>query len=134
MWINQRRWKVHFNFEFAKLRTLRALKLTCLTRHWYALSAPVRLNTHHKAPYANFFVLCCVVSIVRYGLTPKNLGKAIRRHFIPLKVIKYASNVIDSYLYNIIIKDLDKEKQVLRRVKNNISKSHFQEKWKKQDP
>ena len=54
-------------------------------------------------------VLCCVVSIVRYDLRVKNSRKATGLDFIPLKVIKFASNVIDSYLYN-IIKDLEKNK------------------------
>ena len=97
--------------------------LPIVDTHFTRLCAFILINK----PLTRIF-LSCVVSIVRYSLTTKNLGKAIRRHFIPLKVIKYASNVIDSYLYNIIIKDLDKEKQVLRRIKNNISKSHFQEK------
>ena len=47
---------------------------------------------------------CVVVSIVRYGLRLKNPRKATAPDFIPLKVIKFASNVIDSHLYNIIIK------------------------------
>ena len=57
-----------------------------------------------------FFVLCGVVSIVRYGLRLKNPRKATGLDFIPLKVIKFASIVIDSHLYNIIIKGLDKNK------------------------
>ena len=51
-----------------------------------------------------------VVSIIRYGLRLKNPREATGPDFIPLKVIKFASNVIDSYLYNIIIKDLEKNK------------------------
>ena len=51
-----------------------------------------------------------VVSIVRYGLRLKNLRKATGPDFIPLKVIKLASSVIDSHLFNIMIKDLEKNK------------------------
>ena len=54
------------------------------------------------------FLSCVVVSIVRYGLRLKNPRKATGPDFIHLKVIKFASNVIDSHLYNIIIKDLEK--------------------------
>ena len=68
-----------------------------------------------------------VVSIVRYNLRLKNSRKATGTDFIPLKLIKFASNAIDSHLYNIIITDLEK-KQVLRGAKNSISKTHFQEK------
>ena len=53
---------------------------------------------------------CVVVSIVRYGLRLKNPRKATGPDFIPLKVVKFASNVIDSYLHNNIIKDLEKNK------------------------
>ena len=53
---------------------------------------------------------CVVGSIVRHGLRFKNPKKATGPDFIPLKVIKFASNVIDSHLYNIIIKDLEKNK------------------------
>ena len=53
---------------------------------------------------------CAVVSIVRHGLRLKNPRKATGPDFIPLKNIKFASNVIDSHLYNIIIKDLEKNK------------------------
>ena len=55
------------------------------------------------------FVLCCVVSIVSYGLKLKNPRKATSPEFIPLKIIKFASNIIGSQLYN-IIKDLEKNK------------------------
>ena len=50
-----------------------------------------------------------VVSIIRYGLRLKNPREATGPDFIPSKVIKFASNIIDSYLYN-IIKDLEKNK------------------------
>ena len=56
------------------------------------------------------FVLRCVVSVVRYGLRLENPRKATGPDLIPLKVIKFASNVINSYLYNILIKDLEKSK------------------------
>ena len=71
------------------------------------------------------FLSCVVVSIVRYTLGLKNPRKATSPDFIPLKFIKFASNVIDSHLYNIIIKDLEK-KQVLRGAKTSISKTQFQ--------
>ena len=51
----------------------------------------------------------CVVSIVRYSLRLKNPRKAIGPDFAPLKCIKFASNVVDTHLYN-IIKDLEKNK------------------------
>ena len=54
--------------------------------------------------------MCCVVSIVRYGLRLKNPRKATGPDFIPLTVIKFASDVINSHLHNIIKKDLEKTK------------------------
>ena len=39
---------------------------------------------------------------MRYGSRLKNPRKATGPDLIPLKVIKFASNVIDSHLYNII--------------------------------
>ena len=56
------------------------------------------------------FLSCVVVSLVKYGLRVKNPRKATVPDFIPLKVIKFASNVIDYHLYNIIIKNLEKNK------------------------
>ena len=56
------------------------------------------------------FLSYFVVSIVKYCLRLKNPRKATGPDFIPLKVIKFASNVIDSHLYNIIMKDLEKNK------------------------
>ena len=53
---------------------------------------------------------CDVVLIVKYCLRLKNRRKATGPDFFPLKVIKFASNVIDSQLYNIIKKDLEKNK------------------------
>ena len=53
---------------------------------------------------------CVVVSVVRYSLRLKHPRKATDPDFIPLKFIKFDSNVFDSYLYNIIIKDLEKNK------------------------
>ena len=56
----------------------------------------------------------------------KNPRKATGPDFIPLKVIKFASNVIDSHLYNIIIKDLEKskysEKPKTASVRSNFKK------------
>ena len=77
----------------------------------------------------HLFLSCVVVSIVRYGLRLKNPRKAAGADFVPLKVIKYASDVIDSHFCN-IIKNL--KKKVLRKAKNIISKTHFQENRKKQ--
>ena len=59
------------------------------------------------------FLSCVVVSIVRYALRLKNPRKVTGPDFIPLKFIKFASNVIDSHLYNIIIKDLEEPKTAL---------------------
>ena len=42
--------------------------------------------------------------------TLKKHRKATGLDFTSLKVIKFASNVIDSHLYNIVIKDLEKSK------------------------
>ena len=64
-----------------------------------------------------FFVLCSVVLIVSYALRLKNPRKATGLDFTPLKVIKFASNVIDSHLYNITIP---------RRAKKSMSKTYFQ--------
>ena len=56
------------------------------------------------------FVFFCVTSILRYDLRLKKPRKATGPDFIPLKVIKFASNVIGFHLHNIILKDLDKNK------------------------
>ena len=64
------------------------------------------------------------ISLIKKSLTP---AKAISPDCIPLKVITFASNVVDSHLCNIILKDLEK-KQVLRKSRNSISKTHFLEK------
>ena len=64
----------------------------------------------------------CVVSIVRYGLRLKNPRKDIGPDFNPLKVIKFASNVNNSHIYNTIIKDL---KKVLRSVKTVLGRPIF---------
>ena len=53
---------------------------------------------------------CIVVSIVKYGLRRKSPRKATGPDFISLNVIKFASNVINSHLHNIIIKDLQKNR------------------------
>ena len=45
-----------------------------------------------------------------YGVRRKNPRKATSPDFIPLKVMKFASVVINFHLYNIIIKDLEKSK------------------------
>ena len=97
----------------------------------YVPYAPARLYLPISALCA-FFLSCVVVSIVRYTLRLKNFRKATAPDFIPLKFIKFASNVIDSHIHNIIIKDLEKNKYILRGAKNSINKTHFQEKWKKQ--
>ena len=41
---------------------------------------------------------------------PQDPRKATGPDFIPLKFIIFASNVIDSHLYNITMKDLEKSK------------------------
>ena len=88
----------------------------------------LRAFTHMNKCFTRlFFVLCCIASIAGNGLRLKNPRKATGPGFIPLKVIKFASNVIDSHLNNNIITYLEK-KQVLRRDKNSIGKTHFQEK------
>ena len=55
------------------------------------------------------FLFCVVISIVRYSLRLKKHRKATGPEFIPLKIIRFFSNVIDSHLCN-IIKDLEKNK------------------------
>ena len=99
---------------------LRALPI--INRRLTRLRAFTLMNKCFTRP---FFVLCCVVSIARNGLRLKNPRKATGPDFIPLKVIKFASDVIDSHLYNIVTY---LKKQVLRRDKNSIGKTHFQEK------
>ena len=107
-----------FGNESTRLRDLRAL----------APNAPAHLRSYASYPsliralrarvpllspisaLRAFFVLCCVVSIVRYSLRLENPRKATGPDFISLKVIKFASDVINSHLYNIIIEDLEKNK------------------------
>ena len=88
--------------ESAKLRALRALAPYPSLIRACAPSLTNKRLTHLFLPF--------VVSIVRYGLKLKNPRKATGPDFIPLKVIKFASNVIDSHLYNIIIKNLENNK------------------------
>ena len=59
-----------------------------------------------------FFGLVLLLQLLLqlHGLRLKNPRKATGPDFITLKVIKFALNVIDSHLYNIIIKDLEKNK------------------------
>ena len=116
-------------FSINKILLVRLLNCapTHLTHYWYApyASACLRalpiINTHLSALRAcaplltnkrltRLFLSCVVVSIVRCGLRLKNPRKATGLDFIPLKVIKFALNVIDFHLYNIIIKDLEKNK------------------------
>ena len=72
----------------------------------------------------NYAEKSCVVSIVRYSLRLKNPRKPTGLDLIPVKFIKFASNVIDPHLYNILIKDNKKKSH------NSISETHFQEKIK----
>ena len=94
------------------IRALRACAPTPLIHHYYA---PARLRTLRACAslltnmrLTRLFWSCAVVSIVRYTLRLKNPRKATGPDFIPLKFIKFASKVIDSHLYNIVIKDLEK--------------------------
>ena len=119
--------------ESAKLRVLIVLAPACLIHHWYAPYVPVRLRAYAHYPsliracapmrltrlraftltnkcFMRLSLSCVVVSIARYGLRLKSLRKATSPDYVPLKVIKFSSNVIDSYLYNIRIKDLEKSK------------------------
>ena len=69
-------------------------------------------------------MLCCFN--LRYDLRLKNPRKATDLDLIPAKFIKFASNIIDSHLYTIVIKDLEENK----KSQNSISETHFQEKIK----
>ena len=76
--------------------------------------------------------LPCVVLFVRYGLRLKNPRKAAGPDFIPLKVIKFDSNVIDSHLYHIIIKDLEKkhsEEQKTAAVRSIFKKNEIKKQY-----
>ena len=75
----------------AKLRTLHALPIIN-TR--LRACAPLLTNKH----FTHLFLSRVVVSIVRYALRLKNPRKVASPDFITLKVIKFASNVIDSHL------------------------------------
>ena len=61
------------------------------------------INTHlcaftHNKRLTRLFLSCVVASIVKYGLRLKKPRNATGPDFIPLKVTKFASNVIDSNL------------------------------------
>ena len=111
------------------IRYLGACAPARLTHHYHTSYAPTRFTCLRAFTLTNkclsrlFFLLCCVVSIVRYDFRLKNPRKATGPDFIPLKVIKFASNVINSHLCNIIIKDLEKYKH--SENKNSISKTHL---------
>ena len=77
-----------------------------IDRRLMSLHAFILTNKH----LTRLFLSCVVVSIIKYSLRLKNPRKATGPDFIPLEVIKFASNVIDSYLYNNITKDLEKYK------------------------
>ena len=100
------------NFTHHMHKCHRVCLITHLARPWdYApypsLPAPEHLHTLRPllSPISGlsvfFFVFSCIVSIVRYGVRLKNPGKATGPDSIPLKVIKFASNVIEDY--NIVI-------------------------------
>ena len=99
-----------------RLCALRAVRALRAFAPWFSPISALRA----------FFVLCCVVSIVRYGLRIKNPREATDLDLIPAKFIKFASNIIDSHLYTIVIKDLEENK----RNQNSISETHFQKKIK----
>ena len=58
----------------------------------------------------SFFVLSSVISVVRCGLKFKSLRESLDPDFISLKVTKFAWNVINSHVFNVITKDLEKIK------------------------
>ena len=90
------------------IRALRALHILNTRLRSYVHYAPAFTFTNKR--FTRLFLSCVVVSIVKYGLRLKNPRKATRPDFILVKVIKFASIVIDSHLYNIIIKNLEKNK------------------------
>ena len=87
--------------ESAKLRAFRALA---------PYPSLIRAFTLTNKRLTRLFLSSVVVSIVKYGLRFRNPRKATGPYFIPLKVIKFASIVIDSHLYNIITEDLEENK------------------------
>ena len=56
------------------------------------------------------YYLVLLFQFLRYYLRFKNPRKSTGPDFISLKVIEFALNVIDSHLYTIITKDLEKNK------------------------
>ena len=75
---------------------LRALPIINRCQRLRALRACTPLLTNKRLTC--LFLSCVVVPIVRYGLRLKNPREATGPDFIPLKVIRFASNVIDSYV------------------------------------
>ena len=70
------------------------------------IDARLRSFTLTNKCLTRFFciVFCCFSCKLRI----KNLRKGTGPDFIPLKVIKFASNVIDPHHYNTIMQDLEK--------------------------
>ena len=66
-----------------------------------------------------FFVLYCVAAIVRYSLRLKNPRKATGPGIIALKVIKFALNITNFYLINILVKDLEKKASTQKSQKQH---------------
>ena len=100
------------------------------THHWYAPYEPAHkriltiIDTRliplrvftltHKHLTHLFCVLGCVAAIVM--LKNQNPRKATGPDFIPLKVMNFALNVIDSHLYN--KNKRPRKRSVIRRAKN----------------
>ena len=97
------------------IRALRACAPVCFTITNTRLHAFILTNKR----LTRLFLSCVFVSFVRYGLRFKNLRKATGPDFIPLKVIKFVSNVINSHLYNIVIKDLEKKTSTQKSQKQH---------------
>ena len=111
--------------EPAKLFVLRALAPTRLNHHYYvpaclrALRACAPLLSPINALHA-FFILCCVVSVVRYGLRLNNPRKATGPDFMKgvftmafLPMLK--QNYQISYLKSCFIKTYKKLEKTQRQ-------------------
>ena len=68
---------------------------------------------------------------MRYDLRFKNPRKATGPGFIPVKVIKFTSNIIDSHQYNLMIKDPEKtntKTELVRPISKKDERKYS--KWK----
>ena len=83
---------------------------TCAPMHLRVFPRLCTFTLTNKHLTCLFFVLCCIVSIVRNSLTLKNPSKATGPDFIPLNLSNLLQMLLILTSVTYIIKDLEKNK------------------------